>query len=62
MIVAPDGRTIAGPVFEREEIIVAELDFSLAREESMTLDVSGHYSRRDCFDFRPIHHPRPSAS
>jgi predicted amidohydrolase len=60
MIVAPDGRAIAGPVFEREEIIRAELDFSLAREESMTLDVSGHYSRRDCFDFRPIHHQRPS--
>jgi nitrilase len=58
MIVAPDGSVIAGPVFEKEEIVHAEIDLSRVREESMTLDVSGHYSRPDSFEFRTIRHRR----
>jgi len=60
MIVAPDGRVLAGPVFEREEIVTAEIDLAQVREESMTLDVSGHYARPDAFEYRVIRHPRPS--
>ena len=51
MIVGPDGVVIAGPVFDAEEIVSAEIDLQRVREESMTLDVSGHYARSDCFDF-----------
>jgi nitrilase len=58
MIVAPDGSVLAGPVFDREEIVSGEIDLRRVREESMTLDVSGHYARPDCFEFRPIRHPR----
>jgi predicted amidohydrolase len=58
MIVAPDGSLIAGPVFEKEDIVSAQLDLSRVREESMTLDVSGHYSRPDSFEFRPIRRRR----
>ncbi len=61
MIAAPDGSVIAGPVFEREAIVVAELDPGRVRQESMTLDVTGHYSRPDCFEFRPIRQQRPVA-
>jgi len=60
MIVAPDGRVLAGPVFERQDVIVADIDLALVREESMTLDVSGHYARPDAFEYRVIRHPRPS--
>jgi predicted amidohydrolase len=60
MIVGPDGRVLAGPVFEREDVIVADIDLAHVREESMTLDVSGHYARPDAFEFRVIRHPRPS--
>ena len=56
-----DGKVLAGPVFDREEIVSAEIDLDRVREESMTLDVTGHYARPDCFEFRPIHHPRPVA-
>jgi nitrilase len=59
-IFAPDGEVLAGPVFEREEIVSAEIDLTRVREESMTLDVSGHYARPDCFEFRPVRHPRAS--
>ncbi len=49
-IVAPDGSFIVEPVFDRETIVTAELDFALIDKEKMTLDVSGHYSRPDVFD------------
>jgi nitrilase len=61
MVVAPDGQVLAGPVFDREETLVMDLDLRRVREESMTLDVSGHYSRPDCFEFRPVRRPRPTA-
>jgi predicted amidohydrolase len=50
-IIAPDARYIVEPVFEREELIIADLDFSEIDKEVMTLDVSGHYSRPDVFTF-----------
>lgn len=51
-IVAPDGSYVTEPVFESEITIHAELDLGAVRREQMTLDVSGHYARRDCFDFK----------
>jgi predicted amidohydrolase len=51
-IVAPDGSFVVEPVFDEEKIITAELDFRLIDKEKMTLDVSGHYSRPDAFDFQ----------
>lgn len=51
-IIAPDGSLLAGPVFDEETILTAELDLSRIAEESLALDVSGHYSRPDIFDFK----------
>lgn len=51
-IYGPDGACLAGPVFDEPAILEAELDLSQIRAESMTLDVAGHYSRPDCFDFK----------
>jgi predicted amidohydrolase len=50
-IIGPDGHYIAGPVYEESTILTAELSLDRVREEKMSLDVAGHYSRRDCFDF-----------
>ncbi len=50
-VIAPDGSFVVEPVFDEEKIITAELDFRLIDKEKMTLDVSGHYSRPDVFDF-----------
>lgn len=49
-IIAPDGRYIAGPVFDEEIILTAEIDLSEVDKEKMTLDVSGHYQRPDLFE------------
>jgi nitrilase len=51
-IIGPDGAYLAGPVFDAPAVLVAELDLARVREESMTLDVSGHYSRPDCLELR----------
>jgi predicted amidohydrolase len=53
-IIAPDATYITEPVYERAETIIADLDMSMVRRESMTLDVGGHYSRPDCFDFSVV--------
>ena len=50
-IVAPDSTYIVEPVFDRDELIVADLDLAMIDRESMNLDVTGHYSRPDVFRF-----------
>jgi predicted amidohydrolase len=50
-IIAPDGSYLAGPVYDEETILTADLDLSAIDREVMTLDVSGHYSRPDVFRF-----------
>lgn len=49
-VIAPDGRYLAGPVYDVETVVVADCDLSEITRESMTLDVSGHYSRPDVFE------------
>ncbi len=51
-IIGPDGHYIAGPVFDEETILIAELDLLALDKEKMTLDVSGHSHRPDVFDLR----------
>jgi nitrilase len=51
-IIAPDGSLLAGPVFNEEAILTADLDLSRIVEESLVLDVTGHYSRPDIFDLK----------
>ena len=60
-IIGPDGRYVAEPVYDEPAIVAAELDLGRTREESMTLDVTGHYHRPELFDFRPIRSGRRPA-
>ena len=50
-IIGPDGNFVTEPVYGSEELIVQELDLSTLASERMYLDVAGHYSRPDVFDF-----------
>jgi len=49
-IIAPDGRYLAGPVFNEETIISAEIDLSEIVREQLALDVTGHYARPELFE------------
>jgi len=51
-IIAPDGSILAGPVFEEEVILTADLDLSQIAQESLALDVTGHYTRPDIFEVK----------
>jgi nitrilase len=53
-IIAPNGRYLAGPVYEEPCTLHATLDLGEIRAESMALDVTGHYSRPDCFEFSVV--------
>ena len=50
-IISPNGKIIAGPVKEKEEILYAEVDLSQIIASKRTLDVAGHYARPDVFNF-----------
>ena len=50
-IIGPDGSYICEPVFNKECILQAELSMDRIWQEKMTLDVSGHYARKDIFTF-----------
>jgi predicted amidohydrolase len=48
-IIGPDGEVVAGPVYDEPTLLLVDLDLDRVREESMALDVAGHYDRPDCF-------------
>jgi len=50
-IIGPDSRYVLDPVFDREELLVSDLDLTQIDRETMTFDVSGHYARPDLFRF-----------
>ncbi len=60
-IIGPDGKYIVEPVYDEPRIVIAELDLRRASEESMTLDVTGHYHRPELFDFRALRTGRRDA-
>jgi predicted amidohydrolase len=47
-IIGPDGNYLVEPRYDEACIVQATLDLDRIREEQMTLDVGGHYSRPDC--------------
>jgi predicted amidohydrolase len=49
-IIGPDGEYVVPPLWDDAGLVVADLDLARVRRESMTLDVSGHYSRGDCLE------------
>ena len=46
-ILAPDGSYLAGPVYDREELLIAELDPNVLLAERQRFDPVGHYHRPD---------------
>jgi nitrilase len=48
-IVGPDGTYLAGPLWDEEGILYAELDRARLYEERQRFDAAGHYHRPDVF-------------
>ena len=59
-IVGPMGTVLAGPVREREETLVVDLDIGEVRSARRFLDAVGHYHRPDLFRLSVDIAPRPA--
>lgn len=51
-IISPLGKRLAGPLYDKEGILVAELDAREIIKSKMDFDPIGHYARPDVFELR----------
>jgi predicted amidohydrolase len=58
--VAPDGSVIAGPVRQREETLVVDIDLRTVATARRHMDPVGHYHRPDIFRLYVDTSPRPA--
>ena len=59
-IVSPLGEVLAGPLFDAEGILTAELDLGEIARSKFDFDVTGHYARPDVFQLSVNEAPKPS--
>ena len=59
VIVGPEGQILAGPLVEREGIVVAEIDVAEARTSRRQFDPVGVYARPDILQLHVDTRPRP---
>jgi nitrilase len=59
VIVSPFGEVLAGPLYDREGILYADLDLSEIPKGKLDFDVVGHYARPDIFRFSVKSGPLP---
>lgn len=57
VIISPMGEVLAGPIFNSEGLLTAELDFSVLAKSKLDFDVIGHYARNDIFNYVAINQP-----
>lgn len=51
VIVSPLGKILAGPLYDKEGIVSAEIDYNDIIRGKMDFDVIGHYARPDVFSY-----------
>ena len=59
-IVDPLGNILAGPHYDGEAILTVEIDPSITIKGKFDLEVAGHYSRSELFEFSPPDREEPS--
>jgi nitrilase len=52
VIVSPLGKVIAGPLFGKPGVLMAEIDLEDITRSKLDFDAIGHYSRPDIFEFK----------
>ena len=61
-IISPLGKAIAGPLYDKEGILFANLDLSAIARSKFDFDVVGHYARPDVFQLRVNEKPNRSVT
>jgi nitrilase len=57
VIVSPMGEVLAGPLWNEEGLLTAELDFSVLAKSKLDFEVVGHYARPDVFRYEAVGQP-----
>lgn len=57
VIISPMGEVLAGPLWNAEGLLTAELDFATLAKSKLDFDCIGHYSRPDVFLFEARNQP-----
>ena len=52
------GELVAGPLWDREGILVADLELALVPRSKFDFDVTGHYARPDVFRLEVDERPK----
>ncbi len=61
-IIGPNGEYLAGPIYDKEETIYAEIDLEAALREKHSRDIAGHYARPDVLQLIVNAEPKPVAT
>jgi nitrilase len=61
-VLGPDAEWIAGPVYNEETIVYADLELEHASREQYAMDTVGHYNRPDIFSLTVDTRSRPQVS
>jgi nitrilase len=62
VIISPMGEVLAGPLYDKEGLISAEIDLTDIIKARYDMDPAGHYSRPDIFKLIVDEQPRPAVS
>lgn len=60
VIISPLGEVLAGPLYDQEGILYADLDMNEIARAKLDFDVVGHYARPDVFQLNINEQPMPS--
>ena len=61
-IVDPFGKLLAGPVYDQDALLVADLDAELVIKGKFSFDVVGHYARNDIFQLQVDRRQKPGVT
>ncbi|WP_077923496.1 carbon-nitrogen hydrolase family protein [Spirosoma sp. 209] len=57
VIISPMGEVLAGPLWDQEGLLVADLDFAVLAKSKLDFDSVGHYARPDVFTLTVTNQP-----
>jgi len=57
VIISPQGKILAGPLFNKAGALIAEIDLEEISISKFDFDVIGHYSRDDIFEYKAKNQP-----
>ncbi|MEO0877926.1 MAG: nitrilase-related carbon-nitrogen hydrolase, partial [Bacteroidota bacterium] len=52
VIVSPYGEVLAGPLWDKEGVLIAEIDLAEVVRSRFDFSANGHYQRPDLFEFK----------